>query len=92
MSRLIDADKLKKNSDITNWDKPYGCSFDVIDNMPTIIDAVEVVRCKDCKYWKQHFEPNMGECHCTQWDNDYFYYLTKDTDFCSYGKSKDKEV
>ena len=34
--RLIDADELKKNSDITNWDKPYGCSFDVIDSMPTI--------------------------------------------------------
>ncbi len=34
--RLIDADKLKANSDITNWDKPYGCSFQVIDKQPTV--------------------------------------------------------
>ena len=40
MSRLIDADELKKNSDITNWDIPFGCSFDVIDKMPTIVDTI----------------------------------------------------
>ena len=55
-------------------------------------DYMEVVRCKDCKYWKQHFEQNMGQCYCNQWENDYFYCLTKDIDFCSYGERKDKEV
>ena len=60
-------------------------------------DVVEVVRCKDCKYWRDWemavvshgFGPNMGECHCAQWDNEYFYYLTKDTDFCSYGEKEE---
>jgi hypothetical protein len=31
---------------------------------------------------------DVGECHCQQWENDYFYYLTKDTDFCSYGEKE----
>jgi hypothetical protein len=43
MSKLIDADELKKNSDITNWNKPYGCSFDVIDRIPTAYDVEKVV-------------------------------------------------
>ena len=50
--RLIDADELKKHSDITNWDKPYGCSFDVIDNMPTI-NAIIVT---DIKKHKSNFD------------------------------------
>lgn len=50
--RLIDADELKKRSDITNWDKPYGCSFDVIDNMPTI-NAVVIT---DIKKHKSNFD------------------------------------
>lgn len=36
MARLIDADKLKLDYDITNWDKPYGCSFKTIDRQPTV--------------------------------------------------------
>ena len=50
--RLIDADELKKHSDITNWDKPYGCSFDVIDSMPTI-NAIIVT---DIKKHKSNFD------------------------------------
>ena len=59
-----------------------------------MVDGIDIVRCKDCKYWRDWqmavanhgFGPNMGECHCDQWDNESFYYLTKDTDFCSYGE------
>ena len=43
MSRMIDADELKKNSDITNWNKPYGCSFDTIDRIPTAYDVEKVI-------------------------------------------------
>jgi hypothetical protein len=57
-------------------------------------DYENIVRCRECKYWRDWqmavtshgFGPNMGECHCAQWDNEYFYYLTRDTDFCSYGE------
>lgn len=59
--------------------------------------ALKIVYCKDCKHWKSgedmvgchtNLGENIGECHCSQWENDYFYYLTKDTDFCSYGEEK----
>lgn len=60
--------------------------------------ALKVVHCKDCKHWKSgddmvgchtNIGENLGECHCPQWENDYFYYLTKDTDFCSYGEENE---
>ena len=54
--RLIDADALKEI---------YTCNFDYenciydgatvvgnVDEAPTV-DAVPVIRCKDCKYWKE---------------------------------------
>lgn len=47
--RLIDADKIKRP---LNMKSPYSkmmCAE--IDNAPTI-DAVEVVRCKDCKSYR----------------------------------------
>ena len=55
MSRLIDADKLPIKFD--------GHKFVVVrkndlDNAPTV-DAVEVVRCKDCIY--------QAECAFTEW-------------------------
>ena len=62
-----------------------------------IILALKVVHCQNCKHWKSgedmvgchtNLDKNIGECHCSQWENDYFYYLTKDTDFCSYGEEK----
>lgn len=49
--RLIDADDLKENH--MYFDECYGISyaqeFD-IDGCPTV-DAVEIVRCKDCKFY-----------------------------------------
>ena len=58
---------------------------------------VNIIYCKDCKHWNteeaainrrhSNVPKNLGECHCSQWENDYFYYLTKDTDFCSYGET-----
>lgn len=40
------------------------------------IDAVEVVRCKDCKYW------NNGDCYRLE--------LSRPDDFCSYGERKEE--
>lgn len=55
---------------------------DCIDNAPTI-DAVPVVRCKDCKYWQDN---NGGYPHeeCRWGKNE-----TPDgDDFCSYGERR----
>lgn len=79
--RLIDADELlKTNIHIVGSIKTSSGKIQNIDaiqvieieNAPTI-DAVEVVRCKDCKYFK------YGKCA----DNGYEW---NQDDFCSYGK------
>ena len=58
-----------------------------VDEQPTV-DAVEVVRCKDCK----HYKPQKKSAH---WENraDYCNRIvtikTRPYDFCSYGERKD---
>ena len=50
------------------------------------VDAVEVVRCKDCK----HFIPYVNECY--EEHNHYTeegYREVSENDFCSYGERKD---
>ena len=80
--RLIDADALPKYTG-------YALSADevatAVENAPTI-DAVPVVRCKDCVYYQDN---NNGYPHneC-RWRSD----ETPDaTDFCSFGERKDDE-
>ena len=55
-----------------------------IKKMPTV-DAVEVVRCKDCKWaeYGKDYEP-----YCNHWKSG-LYANIKDADFCSYGERKD---
>ena len=72
--RLIDAnallEKLKKKS------RYFTVKFD-IEEAPTV-DAVEVVRCKVCKY---HNKPPCPMRLSFNWTEDY--------DFCSYGERKE---
>ena len=62
--RLIDADALKSYMDEcskeTRFRLYYGYATSFIDAAPTV-DAVEVVRCRECKhhYWEQ--EPCHGK-------------------------------
>ena len=49
MSRLIDADKLEKQEYWGNERCFDYVDAEDIDNAPTV-DAVPVVRCKDCKH------------------------------------------
>ena len=54
--RLIDADKLKQHyaywesSKYDYMQEEKKLFDDIVDQQPTV-DAVEVVRCKDCKYY-----------------------------------------
>ena len=79
MTRLIDADELRQIAqyeDITLKD---------LDNAPTI-DAVEVVRCKECEYWQDN---NNGYPHeeC-RWGKE----ETPDSDdYCSYGERREDD-
>ena len=77
--RLIDANALRAKCDAPHW-----CVWmSDIDDAPTV-DAVEVVRCRDCKYWQDN---NGGYPHdeC-RWGKG----ETPDADdFCSYGERKE---
>ena len=88
--RLIDANALKvsyckqclketRNEQIEVKQTPYcaiACpDFDVIDKQPTV-DAVPVVRCRDCKHYKNGFcyNPNTydDEKTCGNTSSDWF--------------------
>lgn len=72
--RLIDADKL--HIKLLDLDFPL-CDHDpILDAMDSCtVDAVPVVRCKDCKY--RNGMPGQPNILCWQ---------MKDDDYCSYGE------
>ena len=86
--RLIDADKLfpygsvpyVENDGFKTADKLYG----IIKNAPTV-DAVEVVRCKDCKYGKKEY-PDALFSHLCLYDG---CSWNRADHFCSYGERKE---
>ena len=83
--RLIDANALKSYMDEcskeTRFRVYYGYATSFIDAAPTV-DAVEVVRCRECKY---HKDTSVRENkHCALTGNPVEY-----DDFCSYGERKD---
>ena len=86
--RLIDADALIPIMKYTTIDNEIGVfpiriGFNaikgVIDEAPTI-DAIEVVRCKNCKYWASA-EDYDCEIHSGAFGAE---------DFCSYGERRDE--
>lgn len=95
--RLIDADALTEKmrfdvcTDCLGGIKGcgncyYDRAIDAINDAPTV-DAVEVVRCKDCKSWQRNSgftdSPN-GFCFN-------HHMMTNECDFCSYGERKVSE-
>ena len=59
--------------------------MDLVDIAPTV-DAVEVVRCKDCKLYGNYDMKNHKRLKfhwCRKFGN-----ITKEDDFCSYGERK----
>ena len=85
--RLIDADAYKKYLD-DNW---IVANHDAIDAQPTI-DAVEVVRCKDCKHFTLNLVENVDGAPlivaheiCSFWGDG---CKTSQEGFCSYAERK----
>ena len=80
--RLIDADALIKEA---NADGAYGyVDAKQIADAPTV-DAVEIVRCRECKFGSWDSEPDDAMV-CVR-TNDGFW--RSGNDFCSYGERKD---
>lgn len=86
--KLVDADRLSENI-YDNVPAPYEDSREAkeeclraIEDAPTI-DAVPVVRCKDCDHYAL-WKDGRAMFHCDKRDCTMY-----DDDFCSYGKRKD---
>ena len=85
MSRLIDADATKRRVADTFFDTLIPCVNRALDDSPTI-DAVPVVRCRECKHYK------TGVCLKIYYDglaSRYAWQERKPDDFCSYGERKE---
>lgn len=79
------GDLIKKSDAIKALYKYNFVSKNVIEREINAIpsaDAVEVVRCKDCK----HRDPEDKKCDCGMW---HFPYITDDNDYCSYGERRE---
>ena len=65
-----------------------------IEDAPTV-DAVEVVRCKDCRYAKDMLPLANARAYqmgvCTVRKEDGIEFTVWEHDFCSYGERKDNE-
>ena len=84
MERLIDVKAFRQSLEVDR----FGCTDIVKVNIAldkSTVDAVEVVRCKDCK----HFPRGMAIGRCKR-DPERFVPVPYNH-FCSYGERKDNE-
>ena len=81
---------------LNNSDKSKAFGHDAIEILAEVFvmpvaDVVEVVRCKDCAYWKEHNGMAEGMECCILFDYRFRPLLTGPEDFCSRGKRKDDD-
>lgn len=90
MGRLIDANKMikdiKENYVIYGYADFLNDFFRMVEEQPTV-DAVEVIRCKDCKYC----DIGSYRGNCNLWDDGYGALVSMD-DFCSQGERRKDET
>ena len=98
--RLIDANALiEEICKDCNAIKDGLCEYDIcasvqwVSEAPTI-DAVPVVRCKDCKHYKNHGRTSIGNikcgwCYRSLRHNEEHRMLPDD--FCSYGERREEK-
>ena len=85
--RLIDADKLNLLLGIS--DRDIYAKY-MLDKMPTI-DAVSVVRCRECKYSRINHLMKKDILSCENIDvcGEEYLFERNPNDFCSYGEQKE---
>lgn len=83
MSRYIDADKLKQH--YSWWKDDDREVFDNIVDLQPTVNAIEVVRCRNCKY--ATYDKSIDRYDCRNWGLDGDEYTEAD-DFCSYGEKR----
>ena len=88
MARLIDADKINYHEHTEcmghgDFETVRTVTDKEIAEIPTV-DAVEVVRCRDCKNW--NFETGLCNLH-SNFSKSVLHFFDE-YDFCSYGERK----
>lgn len=97
--RLIDADALID----TLYDHEFASYIDkgevstVINDEPTV-DAIPVIRCKDCKHWLPHtqfgydadYEEYHNYCNRHLPDDDFYAFIKEAEDYCSWAERKEE--
>lgn len=91
--RLIDADELVYMTLGEDTEKPFRfVPTEFIEDAPTI-NAVPVIRCKDCKWWSPNRET------CIEWADYCFregrnciltHFSCRESDYCSWAKRKEE--
>ena len=88
--KLINAYSAKEAIEYTLAGDSASMAERVIDSQPTV-DAVPVVRCRECKHWQQSGSKAgksfsdmeyIGGCEFSK-------YCRRESDFCSYGERKE---
>lgn len=91
--RSIDADTLIDKSywhgEMPSYDNPFPHGRDAVDvedieNAPTV-DAVPVIRCKDCKRWRKDvagYAEFIGYCELAKW-------MIEKNGYCVHGERKE---
>lgn len=77
--------KTPKYTDADVWDRAFGVFCEsklTLDKIPTV-DAVPVVRCRDCKYYYKYLLGGWCVVHR--------HYDLKPDDFCSRGERREEE-
>ena len=98
MSRYIDADKMLKEYQETlcfnvlcslcpflDNIKDDTCQVEKWINAQPTADVVEVVRCKDCRYWQDNQEGHYPNELCP-WDKN---ETPDEDDYCSFGERRE---
>ena len=85
--RLIDVNDVYSLFDKSGFARLHAADIDTIPR----VDAVEVVRCRECKHWK----PSGSKAGNSFSDMEYIggceftNYCRRESDFCSYGERKE---
>lgn len=83
--RLIDANMARADFNVWFRGSPHAATANyILDKQPTV-DAVPVVRCKDCKHFIRTLE-NETYCNCVGGLTE-----PEEHDYCSYGERKEGE-
>ena len=91
----IDVNRLKENltTEIYSYSKGdirkrlfargLSLAYDIVNRQPTV-DAVEVVRCRDCRFFED--EDYYGNCYCEEWGN-----ITNANGYCHDAERRKKD-